>query len=229
VDPSGHDYKLPSGNRIKELANNKNYIGLLPYLLKKSIVNQYSGYDKLLNPEQGENLSGLKKIFLVGNNDFKAVAALQAISLRNDGCSYIINGCQGGSATIASKSTAGLTIKYLNSKGKMSLVDVFKDSQGNTINAELILLAGIINVNGNPKWEKVDSINSFLQANSLHIYGYGRAEPGMQKLLVRNSNKKYVGEIHVNQPAGRGNIFPRHFQYYLQNSNKTDPGKHYYE
>ncbi|WP_153977327.1 RHS repeat-associated core domain-containing protein [Paenibacillus xylanilyticus] len=223
-DPTGYDYSIPSGDKLRELSKNKGYIGQLQYLFKKAMINQFSGYDGLLNGTQKSNLESLKKAFNMGGASLNKVIELQGLALRNDACSYLIDGCNGGSAKIVNRSTSTLTISYLDSGGKTSLIDVFKDSEGNITNVKLILTASI-----NPNnWTNVGDVDKWLNRNGYYPVYSGDAWTGdMYKFRVVNMDGVKVGEVHVQQPQYTRNpktrigTFFKHFHY-------NNDNHHYY-
>ncbi|WP_426448479.1 polymorphic toxin-type HINT domain-containing protein [Paenibacillus sp. S-38] len=110
IDPSGHDYELPSAGRLSELAQSSWYTGAVNYFFNSFSINQYSGYDGLLNGMQQYNLELLKTTYAVADSSMRSVMEIQGLALRNDGCSYLDGGCQGGTTSITASGDGYLNI-----------------------------------------------------------------------------------------------------------------------
>lgn len=113
IDPSGHDYVMPSSKEIRNMSKDTTFLGMLGYFLSALKINQNSGYDSLLNSAASYDLQMLKRGYEVGTKENQTVMAIQGLALRNDGCSYLVGGCQGGSASIMEYGDGYLAIDLL--------------------------------------------------------------------------------------------------------------------
>ncbi|SMG53018.1 intein C-terminal splicing region/intein N-terminal splicing region/RHS repeat-associated core domain-containing protein [Paenibacillus aquistagni] len=119
IDFSGHDYELPSSSRFRELAQNNAYVGMLDFFRTSFKINQHSGYDGLLNPAAAENLRLLKAGYRdSSDSNIQKVMEIQGLALRNDACSYLVGGCQGGSALITGQGDGYFNISLSNGTSK---------------------------------------------------------------------------------------------------------------